>query len=366
MTQVHLWLRAETKPNEMRTGLTPSACKILKQNNFRITVERCEQRIFKDSEYEALGLELVEKGSWRTAPASAYVIALKELPENDFSPLVHAHIMFAHCYKNQDGWDKVLQRFVDGKGLLLDLEFLALNNRRVAAFGYYAGFAGSAVGLDVWAHQILFPNTVYPKINPFGSEDDLATYIKQRLEAAKAKVGRLPSVMVMGALGRCGSGACDFAVKAGLPAENIIRWDMEETKKGGPFPEILQSDIFVNCIYLSKPIPPFFTKEMLDNQERRLSVVADVSCDATNPHNPIPIYFGATTFDKPLIRVETKTKPEVDVIAIDHLPSLLPREASERFCEDLLPTLLQLQDRKASSVWNDAEALYEEKCKLLP
>jgi hypothetical protein len=40
-------------------------------------------------------------------------------------------------------------------------------------------------------------------------------------------------------------------------------------------------DIFVNCIYLSKPIPKFITKEFIANAgpERRLSVVVDVSCE---------------------------------------------------------------------------------------
>jgi saccharopine dehydrogenase (NAD+, L-lysine-forming) len=102
---------------------------------------------------------------------------------------------------------------------------------------------------------------------------------------------------------------------------------------------------------------------MLDGKQQ-LSVIADVSCDATNPNNPIPVYFGATTFDKPLIHVPTAGK-NVDVIAIDHLPTLVPREASDRFALDLLPTLLALKDRKASSVWNDAEKLYHEKCQLL-
>jgi saccharopine dehydrogenase (NAD+, L-lysine-forming) len=148
-----------------------------------------------------------------------------------------------------------------------------------------------------------------------------------------------------------------------LTSNDIIEWDMEETKIGGPFDEILAHDIFVNCIYLSQPIPPFLTKEML-NQEKRLSVISDVSCDATNPHNPIPVYFGATTFDKPLIHLETLGTP-VDVIAIDHLPTLVPREASDRFALDLLPTLLALKDRKSSPVWSDAEQLYHEKCKGL-
>lgn len=33
----------------------------------------------------------------------------------------------------------------------------------------------------------------------------------------EAKAGRMPRVMVMGALGRCGTGACDLAKRAGVP-----------------------------------------------------------------------------------------------------------------------------------------------------
>ena len=53
-----------------------------------------------------------------------------------------------------------------------------------------------------------------------------------------------------------------------LCRENILRWDLEETKAGGPFPQILDVDIFVNCIYLSKRIPPFVTRAMLDQEQR--------------------------------------------------------------------------------------------------
>jgi saccharopine dehydrogenase (NAD+, L-lysine-forming) len=76
---------------------------------------------------DRIGCNLVEKGTWKSAPKDAYIFGLKELPEGDFSPLEHKHIMFAHCYKNQDGWEQVLTRWVKGNGLLLDLEFLAVN-----------------------------------------------------------------------------------------------------------------------------------------------------------------------------------------------------------------------------------------------
>ena len=88
-------------------------------------------------------------------------------------------------------------------------------------------------------------------------------------------------------------------------SSNILKWDMEETKSGGPFPEILDCNVFINCIYLSQKIPSFITKEMLD-EERNLSVIVDVSCDTTNPNNPIPVYTVNTTFDKPTVQVETK------------------------------------------------------------
>lgn len=90
--------------------------------------------------------------------------------------------------------------------------------------------------------------------------------------------------------------------------EDILKWDMAETAKGGPFEEILEVDIFVNSIYLSTKIPPFITYETIAKagKTRRLSVVVDVSCDTTNPFNPIPIYTINTTFDKPTVRVKDR------------------------------------------------------------
>jgi len=167
----------------------------------------------------------------------------------------------------------------------------------------------------------------------------------------------------MGALGRCGKGAVDLFHKVGLKEENIIQWDMKETESGGPFPQILDVDVFVNCIYLSSSIPPFLTKDLIKNagSSRRLSVLVDVSCDATNPFNPIPIYSGVTTFNKPTLEVDVGTNPPLSVVAIDHLPTLLPREASEQFSSDLLPSLLSLKERDSARVWTGAETLFKSK-----
>ena len=60
--------------------------------------------------------------------------------------------MFGHAYKGQPAGQVLLRRFRDGGGTLYDLEYLTdETGRRVAAFGYWAGYAGaalSAFGLD--------------------------------------------------------------------------------------------------------------------------------------------------------------------------------------------------------------------------
>lgn len=125
----------------------------------------------------------------------------------------------------------------------------------------------------------------------------------------------------------------------------------------------------MNCIYLSAKIPPFIDPKSLSSPDRKLSVVCDVSCDTTNPHNPIPIYSINTTFEKPTVPVELPsdaTDLPLSVISIDHLPSLLPREASEAFAGQLMPSLLQLNDWRNARVWQQAEKLFKEKCATLP
>ena len=145
-----------------------------------------------------------------------------------------------------------------------------------------------------------------------------------------------------------------------------LKWLTNETAKGGPFSEIVESDIFINCIYLTTKIPNFIDMRSLETPNRKLSVVCDVSADTTNPNNPIPIYTVATTFDKPTVPVQVRGEPVLSVISIDHLPSLLPREASEAFSNDLLPHLLQLKNWRQDPVWAHAEKLMQEKISTLP
>lgn len=154
---------------------------------------------------------------------------------------------------------------------------------------------------------------------------------------------------------------------AGIPDENLLKWDLAETSaKSGPYEEIRECDIFVNSIYLTTSIPPFITTDFLKQGKRNLSVVCDVSCDTTNPFNPVPFANQQTFFNKPTITLPDFDDPPLSYITIDHLPSLLPREASEAFSEALLPSLLQLPERDSAPVWQKAEKLFNDKVALLP
>lgn len=299
-------------------------------------------------------------------------------------PIAQRHILFAHCFKGQSQWRENIQRFSNANGEILDLEFLNWDNgRRVAAFGVAAGYAGMAVGLITWARQQLAlrdkcRQMTVQKLHPYHDKEQLIADIRSLLD----QVGKTPKVLVIGALGRCGKGSIDLAEAVGINGDDLIRWDMEETKRGGPFPELLDVDILVNDIYLMDKIAPFLTRQMIDEKpQRRLTVFVDVSCDVGNPNNPLNLIDDITTFDAPsrrIVEADESTNP-LDVIAIDHLPSLTPKESSIDFCSQLLEHLINLKDidfsqpvtetsgsdhsegTEAQRVWTRARALFLKK-----
>ena len=137
----------------------------------------------------------------------------------DRDPLPHTHIQFAHCYKRQSGWTDVLRRFAEGKGCLYDLEFLEhpTTKRRVAAFGFHAGFAGAAAGaLAFVAQHEQGGKGSLAGLKPYANEKAMVKHVQEGLENAPGGAAKV-KVLVIGALGRCGSGAVDLFRKVGVP-----------------------------------------------------------------------------------------------------------------------------------------------------
>ena len=328
---VHIWVRAEQREHEERVGITPQGARELLAIGFQVSVETSGARAFRIGDYRDSGCQIVTENSWPDAPDAAIIFGLKELPE-DGTPLSHRHIMFGHAYKGQTAGRVLLERFKAGGGTLFDLEYLVDDaGRRVAAFGYWAGYAGAAVSLKCWAAQS--QGQICRPVSTYRSASALVQDIRSDLDATDEP---RPTAIIIGALGRVGTGARDCC--AALDVETTA-WDMAETASGGPFPEVLEHDVFLNCI-LAAPGCPVFVPASAKTVARKLSVIGDIACDPTSEFSPVKVYGRTTTWDEPAMRVHDS--PPLDVTAIDNLPSLLPVESSLDFANQLLPSLATL------------------------
>ncbi len=336
----HLWLREEARETERRTPLVPQDAARLIADGMAVTVERSARRIFPDAEYERAGCRLVPGGTWTDAPRDALILGVKELPaEPDTLPGAYAH--FAHLYKDQRGWKRDLARFVRGGGELYDLEYLAgEDGARVAAFGYWAGWLGAALAMRGWwqRERDAAPEPVSPRDSRAAFLDDLAAL----------RGGRTPRAIVVGAQGRSGRGAVDLFDALDIP---VTRWDKAETARLDRA-ALLDHDILVNCVLLRGPGLVLATADDLAAPDTRLSLISDVACDPLSSFNPLPVYDAPTGWDAPFMTVAG----DVRLTAIDNLPSLLPREASEDFSAQLLPTLRAYPDGIA---WRTARAAFD-------
>ncbi|MEM6896639.1 MAG: saccharopine dehydrogenase [Pseudomonadota bacterium] len=341
----HLWVRAEQRANEARVGITPEGVGALLSQGVAVTVEDSRQRAIPLDGYRAAGATIAPEGSWESAPEQAIIFGLKELPEAT-TPLPHRHIMFGHAYKGQPDGLRLLQRFKAGGGTLLDLEYLTdEGGRRVAAFGYWAGYAGAAVALKCWgAQQKGVPTAA------LGTYDSAPALLAD-LQTGLSGVFTRPAALIIGAKGRVGTGAADLCTHMGVAT---TLWDMAETAHGAPFPEVLSHEIFLNCI-LARPGTPVFVPASAKTAARKLAVIGDIACDPSSDFNPVAVYDRVTTWDAPALRVHDA--PPLDVAAIDNLPAMLPTESSEDFAQQLLPSLKRL--RQLDGEWARATETFK-------
>lgn len=335
-----LWMRHETRPTEHRAPIVPADAARLLAAGLTVTVEDSPRRAFPTADYAAAGCVIAPAGSWPDAPAHTYVVGLKELPDDPWT-LRHRHIFFSHSFQRQDGSGELLRRFAAGGGAILDLEYLTdPEGRRLAAFGYWAGYVGAALAV---LHR---RGALEPPLRPTSREelDRLLTGTRDR---------GTPTALVIGALGRCGTGAADALAAAGIRSTG---WDLPETRVLDRT-ALLDHELLVNTVLVREPVPPFVRVEDLTAPSRRLSLIADVTCDVASPHHTLPIYRQTTTWQEPAATV-AGAEPPLAVIALDNLPSLLPRESSAAFSADLTPHLAGLG--RSDSPWPRCLRRYHE------
>lgn len=313
---ITIFLRRELSPYEKRTPLIPNDIKILLKYGIPSYVQSSKHRIFGDTEYQDVGAIIVEDSWYEDKYKDCIIIGLKEL-DNLERLNKHIHLYFSHSYKNQVGSKYILERFKTSNSILYDFEyFLNSFNKRIIGFGIYAGYVGAVLGLK---H---FYNPSLSRLSEWSSYDSMINDVKIN-EYIRPLIG------IIGHKGNCGTGVIEILQFFNLNYE-IIDKNMEN--KGIYMKKF---DILYNCICLDNSSTELwfdkstiFTKKLL---------IVDISCDYTKPNNPIHIYDEATTFENPVY----KYNDYVDIIAINNLPSLLPKDSSIYFSKILLNLLLE-------------------------
>ena len=322
-----VYIRCE-KDNEFRTALVPSDVKILIENGFQVYIQRSQNRIYKDSEYSNVGGVLTDDKWFHDNYKDFLIIGLKEL--HDLSYLNnHAHIYFSHSFKGQKNSLEILNAFKKSNSKLYDFEYFLENNKRIIAFGIYAGKVGCVLGL--LQHYNKVNGKTLGKLTPWSSYTEMISL----LQSNNLKIAIIGT-------GRCGKG-----VKKVL---NDISTPFVEFGHDSDYTDLIDYDIIFNCILLDES----YNKIWFDKNSifTKPTIIVDISCDYSKPNNPIQLYKEATTWENPIFHYNEN----VDIIAIENLPSLLPKESSDEF-SDTFRKLLLTQDK----VWSKTLDIFYEK-----
>jgi len=137
-----------------------------------------------------------------------------------------------------------------------------------------------------------------------------------------------PTICIIGHNGNCASGVIEILDFFKLKYNIIEKDDIDKGSKMKKF------DILYNCICLDNKYSEIWFDEKTIFPKN--IVIVDISADYAKSNNPIKIYNNNTTFENPVYKYNNN----VDIIAINNLPSLLPKDSSNYFSNILLQLLL--------------------------
>ena len=355
-------IREGKVPPDFRVPLTPKQCKAIQTlyPQVEVYVQKSSIRVFKDEEYAALGLKLVDD-----LENCDIIFGVKEVPIDMLIPN-KTFVFFSHTIKKQAHNQKLLRAILDKKIRLIDYEVIKdKSNKRLIGFGRYAGIVGCYNTFYTWGLK--------------SGEYELkpAHLCKDRKEVEEElKKVVLPKDfrVVLTGFGRVGNGAREIMsllpIKEVSPEEYIrethnepvfthldtedyyVRKDGKEFSKQEFYsqPELytsnfeqfaFNSDIYIPCHFWSSKSPYILTRETLLNIKNRLKVVGDISCDV---NEPIACTIRPSKIGNPIYGYDPVENTEVDflskgaiaVMAIDNLPCELPLDASEDFGNELI------------------------------
>lgn len=379
---------------EKRVPLIPKHVKQLVEKGIEIKVVSSEKRIFKDEEYRNAGAAITEE------PLDADIIlGVKEMPIGYFKAH-NTYVFFSHTVKGQAYNMPLLKNMMGNKINLIDYERIVdEKGRRLIFFGRFAGLAGTINSLWSLGQRLKVKGIETPFMHLQQSHhyDSL-----EQAKEAVSKVGKeiakngLPEALKPLVIGITGYGHVSGGAQeilSLLPVEEISPADLLKLKgdKHSDFSKIykvvfkeahlakpvsegkafnLQEyydhpedfvgvfeqylphlSVLMNCMYWDARYPRIVTKDYVKKayQEKnlKLEVIGDITCD---PDGSVEITHMGTPIDDPVFVYNPLTGKPVSGfegegvldMAVDILPSELPRESSVAFSEALFPYLSDL------------------------
>ncbi|MBN1180043.1 MAG: hypothetical protein JXD18_12595 [Anaerolineae bacterium] len=382
---------------ERRVPIVPQDAAWLKKNHgLEFVVQPSDIRVFKEAEYEAIGAMVQEDLS-----ACDAIFAVKEVPPKLILPNA-AYVFFAHVIKGQTYNMEMLQTLLERNCTLIDYEKVTdANGRRLIFFGRQAGWAGMldslwALGQRLEWEGLPTPFNTLRQAHDYPDLESARQAVKEageRIRAEGLPHSLTPLVVGFAGYGNVSQGAQDIFDL--LPFEDVAPEQLAALFDGEASPHTLYKVVFkeqhivepvgpdaafklqeyydhpeayrsrfpaylpyltmlVNGIYWDTRYPRLMTKDdaraLFNGPERpRLRVIGDITCDVegsiqcnvrcTEPGNPIYVYNPLTGAAQDGVAGDGLV-----VLAVDILPSELPREASLYFSsvlKDYVPAIAQ-------------------------
>jgi saccharopine dehydrogenase (NAD+, L-lysine-forming) len=371
-------IREEKFPHDKRVPFTPAQCAQIQKEfpGTKMLVQPSPWRCYTDQEYTAAGIELAED-----VASCDVLMGVKEVPYDKLIP-GKKYLFFSHTIKKQSHNKPLMTALMEKKISMVDYECLVDNNgNRVIGFGRYAGIVGAYNG--IMGYGIMY--------NLFNLKPAQLSHDKKELFEGVSKIG-IPNIkIIITGSGRVANGAEEtmgaMNIRKVTPYEflnysfrepvyvQLHSHDYNESIDGKTFskfdfyndPQKFRStflryaavcDVLIHCAYWDPRAPKLFTKKQMSDPGFHISVIADVTCDmdgsipsTTKPTTIEDKFYGYNPITESI--EPAFTQGTITVMAIDNLPTELPRDASEGFGKHLIERVV------SSLVGEDTAGLIE-------
>ena len=369
MKKIKIAVLKETKiPPDRRVLIAPKQGIELQKKfqNVELFIQSSNIRAYKDKEYTDLGLNVVSDIN-----NCDIMLGVKEV---EISKLINnkTYLFFSHTAKKQKYNRPLLKELLRKNIRMLDHEYFTNSKgARLVAFGYWAGLVGAYNGLIAFGKRN----------NLFDLKRAIDCLNRKEMFQELKKIELPPIKILITGGGRVAHGAMeilDFLKIKKVSHKEFLTKDFNQPiyaqldpqhyvkrKDGSEFelhhffenPEKYESnflsytkktDLFIACHFWNEKSPVFMTKEEMRNDDFKISVIADISCDIAAP---IPSTLRSSEIANPFYGYNPETELEGDafdkknitVMAVDNLPGEVPRDASvdfgNGFIDKIFPSL---------------------------